>query len=145
MKKHRKDKDFLHLPTYPGGKKAYQEFIRMNLRYPDEALAAKVEGRVNLSFEVNDNGDVFNIQVMNSLGYGCDEEAVRLVSLLKYDKVKNRGVRVKSTIKTAIEFRINPAPAGMNYQYVITPTPPKKEEPPKKDSGGEVYGYTISF
>ena len=146
MKKHRKEKDFLNLPKLPGGQQAFKDFIRENLRYPEEALAAKAEGRVHLSYEVNDNGDVFNIQVTKSLGYGCDEEAIRLVEMLKYDKVKNRGIRVKSTIKSTIEFKLNPAPTGMNYQYVITPAKPaKKEEPPKRDSGGEVYGYTINF
>ncbi len=145
MKKQRKGKDFLQLPTYPGGKFAFQEYIRQNLRYPEEALMAKVEGKVNLSFEVNDNGDVFNIQVTRSLGFGCDEEATRLVENIKYEKVKNRGVRVKSSIKTTIEFKLSPAPTGMNYQYVVTKTPEKKEEPAKKDSGGEVYGYTINF
>jgi len=84
MSEYHKKKKFLNLPQYPGGKKAFIEFIKNNLRYPQQALDAKIEGRVLVEFEIDDNGTVHNPWIKKSLGYGCDEEALRVVGLLQY-------------------------------------------------------------
>ncbi len=142
MKKQRTDKDFLHLPTYPGGKEAFSKFLKDNIRYPKEALEKKIQGKVYVSFDVSDNGDVISAMVTKGIGFGCDEEALRLVKMLKYKKVKNRGLRLKSTVKTHIEFKLAEVKQSINVSYV----PVKKTEPsapPAKDKEG--YGYTIKF
>jgi TonB family protein len=142
MKKERKEKDFIQLPQYQGGKKAYIEFIRQNLRYPKEALEAKIEGRVLVEYEIDDNGTVHNPRVKKSLGYGCDEEAMRVVSLLRYEKVKNRGLRVRAKNKTFINFKLPQTQASISY----TVTPSKKTTPtPPKPDAGQTYGYTITI
>ena len=142
MQKEKKGKSFLKLPQYPGGKTAFAEFIRQNLKYPEEALKMQVEGRVHVGFQVNDYGEVISAEVIHGLGYGCDEEAIRVVKLLKYDKVKNRGLRLISTIKTYIEFRLPKQPA-LSYTVVQSPVKKTEESPKKKE--GETYGYTIKF
>ena len=76
------------------------------MKYPKDALINRVEGVVVLSAEVTGQGEIRNIAVEHGIGYGCDEEAVRLLSLLKYGKVKNRGVRVTAIRKFRIEFRL---------------------------------------
>ncbi|MCX6272924.1 MAG: energy transducer TonB [Bacteroidetes bacterium] len=141
MKKNKKTKEFLNLPQFPGGKTAFREFVANNLKYPPEALQNKIEGKVHVSFEVNDNGEVVEVEVTKGIGYGCDEEAMRVVRLLRYDAVKNRGVRLTSSIKSIIEFKLNQAPQPLSYSYVATPTPkPEKQEKPK-----EKFGYTIKL
>lgn len=142
MKKQRKGKDFIHLPTYPGGKEAFREFLKTNLRYPPEALKEKIQGKVYVSYEVSDNGEVLSAIVTKGLGYGCDEEAIRLVKLLKFDKVKNRGVRLKSTVKTHIEFKLAEIKQSVSYNYVQEKKPAEPE--PKKEDGVS-YSYTIKF
>ncbi|HSA42682.1 MAG TPA: energy transducer TonB [Bacteroidales bacterium] len=144
MKKQRKEKDFIHLPTYPGGKEAYVEFIRKHLRYPKEALEKRIEGKVYLKYEVSDNGDVLSVEVTRSLGYGCDEEAMRLIRMLKYDKVKNRGLRLKSTIRTHIEFRLPPAAKGIQYNYTVSGNP-KKEQAAEPKAPPPSFNYTIKI
>lgn len=142
MKKQKKEKDFWHLPMYPGGNEAFREFIRTNLKYPKQALEQKIQGKVYVSYEVNDNGEVLTATVTKGIGYGCDEEALRIVKMLKYDKVKNRGVRLKSTVKTHIEFKLTEVKQSINISYI----PAKKPDdavPPKKE--GEGYSYTIKF
>jgi TonB family protein len=138
MQEHHKKKHFLNLPKYPGGSEAFRKFISENVRYPDEALEARVEGTVIVEYEITDEGVVNNTHVIKSLGYGCDEEAVRVIRLLRFEKVKNRGLRVKMTTKTTIHFR--PPQGGINISYVETGNkqPAKKEEP-------TTYGYTITF
>ncbi len=144
MKKQRKEKDFIHLPTYPGGKEAFVEFIRKHMRYPEEALKKRIQGKVYLKYEVSDNGDILSVEVTRSLGYGCDEEAIRLIRMLKYDKVKNRGFRLKSTMKTHIEFRLPPAAQGVQYNYVVSGNQ-KKAQPEEPKTPPPSFSYTIKI
>jgi TonB family protein len=136
--KQRNEKRFLKLPQYPGGNKAYQEFIRLNLKYPQSALEKRIGGLVYIEYDVTDNGDVINPQVTKGLGYGCDEEALRLVSMLQYAKVKNHGLRLQSRVKTRIEFRLPPLPQ-INISYSQKPA----SDSPKPS--GTSYGYTIKI
>lgn len=132
-----KKKQFLNLPRYAGGTKALREFIAENLHYPKAALDAKVEGSVLVEYDINDNGDVNNPRVLKVLGYGCDEEAVRVISLLRFEKVKNRGVRVKMTTKTSINFKL----PKTNINYTVSYS--GKQEQTGKDP--VKYEYTISL
>jgi protein TonB len=100
----KKRKHFYIQPTYPGGNKALSEFIVKNLRYPEQAVQNNISGSVHLQYEVNDDGIVESVRILKGLGYGCDEEAVRIVKLLKFGKVKNRGIRLKATKKIRINF-----------------------------------------
>lgn len=141
MKEQHREKKFIDLPQYPGGKKAFQEFIRKNLKYPKEALEKKIEGTVHVKYRVDGRGEVIETEVTHGLGYGCDEEAIRVVKLLKYGKAKNRGVRVTASMRTKISFKL-PLKAGIQYSYSKKEKP--KEQADEKKSG-ESYGYTISF
>ena len=48
MKKERKDKDFIKAAYFEGGRTAMDAYVKKEMRYPKEALAAKVEGRVTI-------------------------------------------------------------------------------------------------
>ena len=113
-----RSKHFIKKAEYPGGSEALKKFIKNNLRYPKEALLHRIEGRVYLKYEVNETGKVHSISVVNGLGYGCDKEAIRIVGLLKYPQVKNRGMKVNTKFKLAIHFKLPPAnPIKINYIY----------------------------
>ena len=113
-----KSKNFIKKAEYPGGADALRKFIKQTLRYPKEALLHRVEGRVYLKYEVNEKGKVHSISVVNGLGYGCDEEAIRIIGLLKYSQVKNRGLKVNTKFKLAIHFKLPPDnPIKINYIY----------------------------
>lgn len=136
----KKNKPFLKLPTYPGGSKALKDFILANLKYPAEALENKIQGSVFVAYEVNDNGNVNNAYIVRGIGSGCDEEALRLVNLLKYTKVKNIGQRVKSSMKISINFNLTAAhKTQTSYQYNYTQT--SKDEKPKTNT----YTYTLNI
>ncbi|WP_353719057.1 energy transducer TonB [Dyadobacter sp. 676] len=66
-------------PEYPGGTPALYRFITTNLKMPGEAKRAGVSGRVYVSFLVEETGKITDVKVLKRLGFGCDEEAVRLV------------------------------------------------------------------
>lgn len=61
------------------GWKTFKNQIEKNRRYPSEAIENNIEGRVIISFFVDENGQLSDFQVKKSLGYGCDEEAIRLL------------------------------------------------------------------
>ncbi len=140
MKKSKKKKNFIKIPKYPGGVNEFRKFIKENLKYPQEALENKIEGAVYIEYEVDDNGNIINPQVYKGIGYGCDEEAIRLVKLLKYEKVNNHGLRVKAKMKTKIVFKL---PFDNKNNKKIEITYHIKKQNNKKDNNSEKYYYSI--
>ncbi len=149
MQKEKKDKHFIKKPIYPGGKKALQSFITQNLKYPPEALAERIEGTVVLKYTVNHQGKVIETKVISSLGHGCDEEAERVVSLLRFEVPSNRGVKVLHHLNIQIHFRLPKQKAqpkqqttsSPRYNYQYTTTSKDKEEKSKPSP----YTYTITI
>ena len=68
---------------YPGGDSELLKFIGDNARYPAEAKANKIEGRVILRLIVNTEGDAEGISILKSVDPLLDAEAVRVCSMLK--------------------------------------------------------------
>ncbi len=139
----KKEKKFINLPQYPGGKTALQEFIRKNLRYPKEALKNKIEGTVYLMYKVDGLGNVLEVNITKSVGHGCDEEAARVIRLLKYDKAKNRRLRIVAKMRTRIKFKL--PEAKIQYEYKTEKEKPTGPTTKSNDNQEQTYGYTISF
>jgi TonB family protein len=68
-----------HVPEFPGGLDAFIAFISKNIKYPAEARQNKVQGRVIISFIVEEDGALSNVHVARGIGYGADEEALRVI------------------------------------------------------------------
>ncbi len=62
-----------------GGQKAYDTYLKKSLHYPQEALNKNITGYVTIEFTVFANGQRDNYKVVSGLGYGCEEEAIRLI------------------------------------------------------------------
>ena len=67
------------MPEFAGGRDALLRYLGRHLRYPTVALAAGAEGRVFLSFVVQADGSIADVTILRGLGYGLDEEALRVV------------------------------------------------------------------
>ena len=148
MEREKKPKHFIQQPEFDGGPKELTKFIYSNLRYPQAALNAKIEGTVVVEYDIDYKGNVVDTRVLQGLGHGCDEEAVRVVRLLKFIVGRNRGVRVLFHKKAHIRFKIPaavPAPAhqpgSMQVNYVYTTTPAPAAEQPKTNT----YSYSFPF
>ncbi|MBC8051859.1 MAG: TonB family protein [Sphingobacteriaceae bacterium] len=88
-------------PEFPGGMEAFSSFLRKNLKYPDRAIEAGVGGKVYVSFIIEKDGRLTDIKVLRGIGYGCDEEATRVLKKSPAWKpgIQNeRNVRVLYTI-----------------------------------------------
>ena len=144
MKAEKKDKHFIKKPYYEGGMTAMRKFIAQHLQYPKEAKDNKIEGTVYIKYTINHKGKVIDAKVVSSLGYGCDEEAERLVYLLKFKVPKNRGVKIKFHKNIQIHFKLPPTKpvkplTGIQYTYT-------SEKPPiQKKNKQNSYNYSISL
>jgi len=97
---------FINKAIYPGGNSSLINFIKNNLKYPHQALKNKIEGKVFLKYKINPIGKVYDVFVIKGIGHGCDQEAIRLVKLLKYTPPKNRKLKVTTYKKINIPFKL---------------------------------------
>ncbi len=70
------------MPAYPGGDEARIKFLKENMKYPQEARQKGISGRVFVTFVVEKDGSTTNVKILRGIGGGCDEEAIRVVSLM---------------------------------------------------------------
>lgn len=88
-------------PEFPGGMAAWAKFIQRNLRYPAMAQEGNVQGKVFLSFVVERDGSITDVNVLRGIGAGCDEEAIRVIKKSpkwKAGSQNNQTVRVRYTM-----------------------------------------------
>ena len=84
------------MPAFPDGD--VQVFFAKNLKYTQKAIINEVSGKVFISFIVNKDGSISEISIMKGLGYGLDEEALRVIKKMPNwlpGKQGGRPVRVK--------------------------------------------------
>lgn len=89
------------LPEPIGGAAAWSKFLQRNLKYPDMAVDSRMQGRVWVSFIVEKDGHLSDIVVERGVGYGMDEEALRVLKMAPAWKpgIQNgQPVRVKYNI-----------------------------------------------
>ncbi len=136
---------FPDLPEFPGGKKAFIEFITKNLQYPEEAKEKRIEGDVFVRFYINDNGTVTDAKIEKGLGYGCDEEAVRLIKMMKFGSTKNRGFKLSVSKRVKIKFRLKNIKKSISYSYVTKTSKDQKDTPKDTTTGARVvYEYSVT-
>lgn len=93
--------------SFPGGTSAWMKFLRKNFRYPKMAKRSGIEGKVFLSFYVDKEGLISDINVIRGIGAGCDEEAIRVLKKSpKWNPGMQRGRPVKSAMSLSITFRL---------------------------------------
>ncbi|MCC5927526.1 MAG: M56 family metallopeptidase [Bacteroidetes bacterium] len=91
------------MPRMIGGMEAYYR----QLRYPDMARRAGIEGRVILQFVVDTNGEVTNPVVLRGIGGGADEAALEALQSVRFTPGKQRGRNVHVQMQLPVEFRLS--------------------------------------
>jgi protein TonB len=99
------------LPAYNGGQSALENYITNNIEYPQQAIDNNMEGTVSVHFLVDEKGNVSNVTTVgNKIGYGLEEEAVRVVSKMPVwtpGKVKGKNVKTWRTLPITYRFETN--------------------------------------
>jgi TonB family protein len=95
-------------PTFKGDSTRMQRYIQKQLNYPSGAMRANVEGKVYVRFSVSEKGKIDSLDVLKSIGFGCDEEALRIVKTMrKWTPAKNKNIFVSSHYVVPVIFKLN--------------------------------------
>ena len=96
------------LAEYPGGISAMMTFLKNTLKYPKDCEMAGIEGQVILSFVINKEGSISNLEAIQSPDKRLTAEAKRVVSLMpKWIPAMNNGKAVKMRYTLPITFNRN--------------------------------------
>jgi TonB family protein len=71
----------LIMPSFPGGEEKLFMFLQ-KVKLPAKAKENKISGRVFATFLVTKEGKIKNASIIRGLGYGCDEELLRVINLM---------------------------------------------------------------
>lgn len=110
-------------PEFPNGDSGLMEYLKVNLKYPEESAEKGLQGRSVISFVVEKDGSISNIEVMKSAGDDLlDAEAMRVIGAMPaWTPGKQRGQVVRVKYVLPITFRLNsPTPEEMARQKAET-------------------------
>ena len=94
-------------PSFPGGEEARIKFIVNNLKYPESAKKNGIQGTVYVSFVVETDGYISNIQILRGIGSGCDEEVIRVMKLMPaWIPGKQNGKKVRVQYNMPVKFSL---------------------------------------
>lgn len=94
---------------FPGGRAEMMKYLASNIRYPETASQAGIEGKCYLKFVVGTDGNIENVRVLRGVPDcpECDREAVRVVKgMPKWRPGKNGGKSVKSYFNLPVNFKL---------------------------------------
>jgi periplasmic protein TonB len=93
--------------TYPGGDEAMHAFIRENVKYPEEAVKNKEQGKVYVRFVIEKDGSVSNVRIARGVSPSLDAEAVRVVQAMpNWYPGLQRGRAVRTNAVIPIIFKL---------------------------------------
>ncbi len=96
------------MPSFQGGDlNTFRKWVQDNVRFPQIALENGIQGRVTLSFVIEKDGRLTNIQVLMTPDRSLSEEAIRVLNKSpKWSpgKQRNQVVRIKYTLP--VDFRM---------------------------------------
>lgn len=95
--------------SFPGGTTELANYLQKNLQYPAPATRANVSGNVILSLVVTEKGKLEDITVSKGIGFGCDEEAVRIVKAMPdWEPATKSGKKVRTKVNLPVKFVLEP-------------------------------------
>jgi protein TonB len=95
------------MPTFVGGESARIKFLSENLVYPQMAKENNVQGTIYVSFVIDSKGHITNVRLLRGIGAGCDEEALRVISLMPdWNAGRQNGRSVNVSFNMPIVFKL---------------------------------------
>lgn len=95
-------------PQFDGGMDAFYKHIANAIEYPSFEQKRNIGGRVVLSFVIEKDGSLSEVEVLKGVSKGIDKEAIRVIeNAPKWEAGRQRGqaVRVKMTIPIYFQLR----------------------------------------
>ena len=89
------------------GRTALKKYLEANLRYPNEARQRKIEGKVVIEFVVLPDGSLTNFRVLKGIGFGCDEEVIRLIKEgSAWLPTLQNNIAVREKVRVQLRFKL---------------------------------------
>lgn len=104
------DSIFVVAEFQPEPKNGYANFYKElgeKIKYPMQAKRTATEGKVYVQFVISKTGEPTDLKVIRGIGAGCDEEAMRVLSLTKWEPGKQRGRPVRVKMSMPLNFKLN--------------------------------------
>lgn len=101
-----------NMPEFPnGGMTALMKYLSDNIRYPEAANKAGIQGRVTVQFVVGKDGSIGNVSILRGVNADLDAEAIRVISSMpKWKPGTQKGEPVKVKYTVPVMFRLVPKP-----------------------------------
>ena len=109
-----------HEPEFPGGIDSLFSFLNKNIRYPEEAIKRKIEGRIYTRFIVEKDGSITNAEIVRDIVYGneeadslaarlgCGAEVLRVINMMpKWKPASNCGTIVRYQFILPVSFSLS--------------------------------------
>ena len=109
-----------HEPEFPGGLDSLFSFLNKNIRYPEDALKRKIEGKIYTQFIVEKDGSITNAKIIRDIVYGneeadslavrlgCGAEVIRVINMMpKWKPASNCGTIVRYQFTLPITFSLS--------------------------------------
>lgn len=95
-------------PQPLGGYHRFYKYLGKHIKYPKKARRMGLEGKVWVEFVVERNGELTQFNVLDDIGGGCGQEAIRVLKEApKWQPGKQRGVPVKVKYKVPVIFKMD--------------------------------------
>lgn len=95
------DKDQVYVsvqesPEFTGGETEMYNYLKKHMTYPKIARENNISGKVHVKFVVERDGSISNVTLLNDIGGGCGDEALKAVnSMPKWKPGKQNGTLVR--------------------------------------------------
>lgn len=89
-------------PEFKGGMAEFYKYLGRNYKYPTDALRNRISGKLYVTFVVERDGSLTDLSFKNDLGYGTQEEAIRVLNECpKWNPGQQHGIPVR------VKYNIN--------------------------------------
>ena len=130
-------------PNPPGGMAGWNKYLMENLRYPTNAQRKGIEGTVIVAFVVNTDGTTTDIEILRSVGGGCDEEVIRIVQgSPKWTPGMQRGTPVRTRMRLPLRFILGGTDTSRDSTEVslnAVPLPPATDGQDSTKENSEIF------
>jgi TonB family protein len=128
------------LSSFPGGDRAFDQFITEHLQITPQALAAHVNGDVELSFVIDEKGYAGDFKPIKRLGYGCEEQVIRVLRTMpRWQPGVIAGRRIKTTLQRSFHFSANLKVSDSTTEVTRTMVPNAPEQFGQKEGDLATY------
>jgi TonB family protein len=95
------------MPEFPGGQTELINFLMKSVKYPEESMNKRIQGKVFVSFVISKKGSVLNTKIERGVDPLLDAEALRVVnSMPNWTPGKENGKNVAVQFTLPISFKL---------------------------------------